>query len=153
MSKTDSNDGDNAVRSVAGPPPPASVTDTTVASVAVPSLPASVTTLTLYQRMCVGVSKKKPVNFEAQGAAVTEEKRISTPKNTTSAYEPKALEFHNFCKSLYGGCASATLVTPEKVFGFLYYQAHRPKYVKNARVVFLTVRITTKSLAKLVKTR
>ena len=111
------------------------------------------TTLTLYQRMCAGVSNKKPVNFEAQGAAVTEEKRISTPKNTTSAYEPKALEFHNFCKSLYGGCASATLVTPEKVFGFLYYQAHRLKYLKKRKSGFFTVMITTKSLAKLVKTR
>ena len=59
VSKTASNDGDLAVGSVAGPPPPASVTDTTVASVTVPSPPASVTTLTLYQRMCVGVSTKK----------------------------------------------------------------------------------------------
>ena len=129
VSKTDSNDGDNAVGSVAGPPPPASVTDTTVASVAVPSPPALVTTLTLYQRMRVGVSKKKPVNFEAQGEAVAEEKRINTPKNTISAYEPKGIEFHGFCVSLYGDCPSAELVTPEKVFGFLYYQAHRPKYI------------------------
>ena len=110
------------------------------------------TKVTLYQRMCVG-GNKKPVNFEAQGAAVTEEKRISTPKNTTSAYEPKGLEFHNFFKSLYGGCSSATLVTPEKVFGFLYYQAHRLKYLKKRKSGFFTVMITTKSLAKLVKTR
>ena len=134
------NDGDNDVVSVAGPP--ASVTDNTtvvndVGTVAAPPpLPSvtenteAVTTLTLYQKMCVGMAKSKPVNFDAQGAAITQEKKINTPKNTLSAYGPKTIEFNGFCVSLYGDVPSALLVTPDKVFGFLYYQAHRPKFTK-----------------------
>lgn len=91
------------------------------------------TTLTLYVKPCGIMSKKPPlglVNYDKQGDAVRKEKLKHTPKNTIAAYTPKALEFRGFCTSLYGKAAIDQLVTPDKLFGFLFYQAHRRKFVK-----------------------
>ena len=63
----------------------------------------------------------KPTDFNAQGNAIARQKQKNTPKNTKSAYTPKALEFMGFCHSLYGKEPEDQLVTPEKLFGFLYY--------------------------------
>ena len=91
------------------------------------------TTLTLYLSPSGAITPRKPPavpNFDAQGAAIAKEKLKNTPKNTKSAYTPKALEFQAYCVSLFGSDPVDKLITPDKVFGFLYYQAYRGKFVQ-----------------------
>ena len=83
---------------------------------------------TLYVKPSGSVTKDKPLDFNAQGNAIARQKQKNTPKNTKSAYTPKTIEFMGFCRSLYGKEPEDQLVTPEKLFGFLYYQAHRAKF-------------------------
>ena len=94
------------------------------------------TTLTLYVKPCGEITSSKPVNFDAQGEAIAREKQINTPKNTKSVYTPKAVEFQGFCRSLYGTTPQDQFVTADKLFGFLYYQAHRGKYLLKRETVF-----------------
>ena len=60
------------------------------------------TTLTLYVKPFGTITQMKPVNFDAQGDAMPQKKLTNTPKNTKSAYTPKAVEFQGFCHILYG---------------------------------------------------
>ena len=76
------------------------------------------TSWTIYVKLG-GVITPQAVNFDAQGDAIAREKRINTPKNTKSAYTPKALEFQGFCRSLYGATPADQFVTANKLFGFL----------------------------------
>ena len=96
---------------------------------AVTPLTDEVTTMTLYVKPGGEITSSKPANFEAQGEAIAREKQKNTPKNTKSVYTPKAVEFQGFCRSLYGTTPQDQFVTADKLFGFLYYQAHRGKYL------------------------
>lgn len=60
-------------------------------------------------------------------------------KNTAIAYEPKSLEFRNFCRAHYTDRhmdpAFIETVTEEKLYGFLFYQSYRePKNRGKRRV-------------------
>ena len=71
-----------------------------------------------------------PPTFEKQGDAVRHEKSKHTPKNTKLAYNSKAKEFQGYLNSVFGGTGekeSSLVITPSKVFGFMYYQCHRGK--------------------------
>ena len=57
--------------------------------------------------------------------AIVNEK--SKPNNTKRAYQPRITEFMQFCESVYAEDANPLLVTEEKAYGFIYYQAHRSK--------------------------
>ena len=54
-----------------------------------------------------------------------------TPDNTKLAYDKKELLFVNFCNQMYKDSTNygeyPSLVTEEKMFGFLYYQSRRAK--------------------------
>lgn len=68
--------------------------------------------------------------YAAQSRVVLDNEAALIPANTLASYEPKANEFLEFCKILYGvpntrfhrsGIPYET-VTEEKVFSFLFYQ-------------------------------
>jgi hypothetical protein len=63
--------------------------------------------------------------FAQHARNVLAERELDVKKNTFLAYNRKAEEFKAFCNKLYSNDAYPTLVTEEKVFGFLYYQSHR----------------------------
>ena len=46
-------------------------------------------------------------------------------ENTSKSYDPKIEEFKDFCLYEYPGSDYPTIVTEEKTFAFLYYQAYR----------------------------
>ena len=74
--------------------------------------------------------RTNPSTFEKQGDAVRHEKSKHTPKNTKLAYNSKAKEFQGYLNSVFGGTGekeSSLVITPSKVFGFMYYQCHRGK--------------------------
>ena len=60
-----------------------------------------------------------------QSQIVLREGKSNKVTNTNRAYDPKMLEFQQFCHSVYGNTLDAQLVTEERNFAFLYYQAHR----------------------------
>ena len=68
--------------------------------------------------------------FHAQSQQVIRESNSNKIRNTNRAYDPKMLEFRQFCASLYGNDYLAQIVTEEKNFAFLFYQAHREKKPK-----------------------
>ena len=47
------------------------------------------------------------------------------PENTRKAQDPKKDEYRNFCKELWPHDDNATVLTHEKVYRFMYYQAFR----------------------------
>ncbi|KAI8834181.1 hypothetical protein BJ741DRAFT_565676, partial [Chytriomyces cf. hyalinus JEL632] len=49
------------------------------------------------------------------------------PVNTQLAYNRKGAEFLAYCREIFAEQAIPITVTEEKLFGFLYYQAHRPQ--------------------------
>ncbi|KAJ3398967.1 hypothetical protein HDU80_008411 [Chytriomyces hyalinus] len=49
------------------------------------------------------------------------------PVNTRLAYDRKGAEFLAYCRDIFAEQAIPITVTEEKLFGFLYYQAHRPQ--------------------------
>jgi hypothetical protein len=57
------------------------------------------------------------------------ERDENVKRNTSIAYDPKGIEFANFCKEVYSSQDQAIIqtVTEEKVFSFLFYQSIRPK--------------------------
>ena len=68
-------------------------------------------------------------NYDTHADAILKEKKFHEPKNTTAAYDPKSQEFVNYCHSLYVEDDDCEVITPDKVFGFMYYQAYRGKKV------------------------
>ena len=66
-------------------------------------------------------------NYDTHADAILKEKKFHEPKNTTAAYDPKSQEFINYCRSLYKDEDDCEVITPDKVFGFMYYQAYRGK--------------------------
>ena len=71
--------------------------------------------------------------FHAQSQQVLRESNSNKIANTNRAYDPKMLEFKQFCASLYGNDYLAPIVTEEKIFAFLFYQAYREKKTKKSR--------------------
>ena len=69
--------------------------------------------------------------FHAQSQQVIRESKSNKVGNTNRAYDPKMLEFRQFCVSLYGNDYLAQIVTEERNFVFLFYQAYREKNLKN----------------------
>ena len=62
-----------------------------------------------------------------QADAVLAEEKRHQPKNTARAYDPKSLEFLNYCKSVFEDKIDAEVITADKVFGFIFFQAYRQK--------------------------
>ena len=60
---------------------------------------------------------------------VNEQTEDERPENTRAAYDPKVTEFHEFCDKLFPSLSAASryLVTPDKVYNFLFYQCYRTK--------------------------
>ena len=73
-------------------------------------------------------------SFHAQSQEVLRESKSNKVGNTNRAYDPKMLEFKQFCNSLYGDDDLSQIVTEEKNFAFLFYQAHREKKSTKARL-------------------
>ena len=69
--------------------------------------------------------------FHCQSQQVLRESKSIKVGNTNRAYDPKMLEFRQFCDSIYGNDYLAQIVTEEKNFPFLFYQAHREKNQRN----------------------
>ena len=61
--------------------------------------------------------------------AIFHETKENRPENTSLAYDPKIKEFYGYCDAIYGthNTSIRYLVTPTKVYNFLFYQAHREK--------------------------
>jgi hypothetical protein len=61
--------------------------------------------------------------------AVHHQSKGNRPENTSDAYDPKVKEFKGYCDALYPnhGPDIRHLVTPDKVYNFLFYQSHREK--------------------------
>ena len=64
----------------------------------------------------------------ARSIGVASEK--AKPKNTKKAYNPKKHEFMQYCDSVFGEETNPRIVTEEKCYGFISYQAHRGKTLK-----------------------
>ena len=62
---------------------------------------------------------------------MSRQKRDNGKKNTEKAFNPKIEEFKNYLKDIYGEAEPETyhLTTPDKVFGFMFYQANRVKKI------------------------
>ena len=63
--------------------------------------------------------------FATQAQRVLEDTRLDIPVNTNRAYGPKEKEFIAFAREIFSNQALPDIVTEEKVFAFLYYQAYR----------------------------
>ena len=74
-------------------------------------------------------SSTKERNYTAQTAVVAEQKRNNEGANTKKAFDPKIAEFKSYLECIYRAEFPDTwfLTNPEKVFGFMYYQANRTK--------------------------
>ena len=72
--------------------------------------------------------------FTTQTAALVRNAiRKEGPDNTKLAYDPKITEFKQYCRSVFSHQGElAEIVTKEKAFGFLLYNAYRPP--KNLRI-------------------
>ena len=55
-------------------------------------------------------------------------------KNTLRCYQPKKLEFFQFCDSVYHQDVQPEIITGDKVFTFLFYQAYRQKRTNRQRI-------------------
>ena len=77
--------------------------------------------------------------------------RATEKPNTKAAYEPKQVEFLEFCDEIYGSTATARHIDEDKVYRFLFYQTHHgkkkpgPKKKTRRLLVTLMRRNTTKS--------
>ncbi|MEY4861806.1 MAG: hypothetical protein RL059_1510 [Bacteroidota bacterium] len=65
--------------------------------------------------------------FATQAQRVLQDTRMDIPANTNKAYSPKEKEFLAFARQVFSNQALPDIVTEEKVFAFLYYQAYRSK--------------------------
>ena len=67
--------------------------------------------------------------FESQEQTVNQQKRDNKKLNTKNCYDPKILEFKAYLKEIYEMKEpdSWQNITPEKAFGFMFYQANRAK--------------------------
>ena len=77
-------------------------------------------------------------DYHTQSQRVLKDSDINKAQNTECAYDPKVLEFLQFCTSLYGNIPSSRIVDEEKSFAFLFYQAYREKNLgkKNSKLSF-----------------
>ena len=63
--------------------------------------------------------------FATQAQRVLRDTRLDIPINTNRAYGPKEKEFLAFAREIFSNQALPDIVTEEKVFAFLFYQAYR----------------------------
>lgn len=76
-----------------------------------------------------------PFQISAIEDAVNAQMTELSKDNTQKAYGNKGKEFLQFCRELYAREGDmATMVSEEKLYLFLYYQAHRKKRKQGARV-------------------
>ena len=66
-------------------------------------------------------------NMGLMRQSMQEMKRLTRPANTQEAYDPKALEYRQFCDFRYPTeeAASRYILTTEKVYAFMWYQSLR----------------------------
>ena len=64
-------------------------------------------------------------SFAVQAQRILDHEDQLTRRNTNLAYGRKGQGFPAFCQAVYSEHEFPTIVTEEKVFGFLYYQAYR----------------------------
>ena len=69
--------------------------------------------------------------YSQQSALIAQQKKRHTKSNTEKALNPKIEEFKAYLEAIYKDTHPTTyhLVNPEKVFGFMFYQANRVKKV------------------------
>ena len=110
----------------------------------------------------VNSETSKPRSFDVQGRAVAQQKKDHAKDNTSKCYDSKQLEFNNYLKSIFEKDEKDTwhLITPDKVFGFIYYQANRKKKKGRKPVGFFdisdfdkTMNYTSDQLADVVGTQ
>ena len=65
--------------------------------------------------------------FPGLSALVRQGAKDLEKQNTIRCYEPKKFEFLQFCKSVYNMEIAPEVITEDKVFTFLFYQAYRQK--------------------------
>jgi hypothetical protein len=65
--------------------------------------------------------------FARQSQQLLIEEEATQRNNTKRCYSLKSNEFKAFCLRVYGEGPYPYVVTEEKLFGFLYYQAYRGK--------------------------
>lgn len=92
----------------------------------VPATPEVVTDLVVASRLA---SK-----FPGLSALVKLGAKDLEKKNTLRCYKPKQFEFVQFCESVYHQDVQPKLVTEDKVFTFLFYQAYRQKRTNRLRI-------------------
>ena len=63
--------------------------------------------------------------YAAQAQRVLCDALLDIPLNTNKAYKPKETEFLQFARTVFSDHPIPDIVTEEKVFAFLYYQAYR----------------------------
>ena len=70
----------------------------------------------------------QPVDYESLVQKVAENVKMTVGRDNTSlAYDPKKVEFLEFCDALYSKEHNPRLVTVEKQFTFMYYTDYRKK--------------------------
>ena len=92
----------------------------------VPATPEVVTDLVVASRLA---SK-----FPGLSALVKLGAKDLEKKNTLRCYKPKQFKFLQFCESVYHQDVQPKLVTEDKVFTFLFYQAYRQKRTNRLRI-------------------
>ncbi len=71
-----------------------------------------------------------PNDVELQGTLKENVWRLleaEDPENTRKAYEPKMKEYFEFCKTVYPNDPHFNILTREKMYRFMYFQAFREK--------------------------
>ena len=68
--------------------------------------------------------------YHAQSQRVLKHSDIDKAQNIKRAYDPKVLEFLQFCTSLYGNTPSPRIVDEKNFFAFLFYQAYIERKLK-----------------------
>ena len=94
---------------------------------------------------------KAPVvpNFDTQGAAMAKEKWDNTPNNIKKVYSPKSLKFRGYYRSLYSSTPKALLITPGKMFGYMYHQAYSDKYLIKRKESFFDRKNYNKAISNM----
>jgi hypothetical protein len=80
------------------------------------------------------ITLDQPFQTTKNEDAINAQMQELTRGNTSKAYDNKGLEFLQFCREVYSREGElATMVSEEKLYLFLYYQAHRGKRKAGAK--------------------
>lgn len=87
-----------------------------------------------------GINEER--QYSQQSAIIAEQKKRHVKVNTEKALNPKIEEFKAYLEAIYKETHPTTyhLVNPEKVFGFMFYQANRVK--KGKKKVLRLIKMT-----------